>query len=33
MELFSLIPLALVVGLLAGAGLAGPSLWSNGGDP
>jgi len=33
MELFSLIPLALVVGTLAGLALAGPSLWKNGGDP
>jgi hypothetical protein len=31
-ELFSLIPLALVVGTLAGLGLAGPSLWNGGGD-
>jgi hypothetical protein len=32
-ELFSLIPLTVVVGTLAGVGLAGPSLWQHGGDP
>ena len=32
MELFSLIPLTVIVGTLAGLGLAGPSLWNDGGD-
>ena len=33
MELFQLVPLALIVGGLAGLGLAGRTMWGSGGDP